>query len=683
MLDQHRGGMHKQFSQILTAIEKSRTLMPKPCAQTFAIITRSGTSTRNHPYLTPPRPMIVDPTEGTVERGIPEGYEPSHDPYAKGFQGSKGPSLQKEKLKKPFIATVRIVIEVHEGKLSLRIRSETVTFNFGKSMRSKYSHDDYLYYADHIAKLVLEQWVDTVDHKGNDQLPLVISSTLPPLEKVKLLEVLRSHKGAITWTIADIKGIDSSFYTHKILMEDDFKPTVQPQRRVNPNIQEVVKKDVVKILDVGLIYLIFESPWGAKNLASDHLSQLENPDLGKLTRVEIQDLFLEEQLMTISDKNNEPCNALTKSYEGVSLEKKRPKFFDNVIAARQEGIMGLPQPLKTQTEKSSVFLRKLLGTIENNGLTNLTKHCGPFEPRLRPPGITPFRIIYGKACHFPNELENKAYWAIKACNMDLTKDGANRFLQINELDELRLDAYESSISYKEIMKRWHNNRIKTPTQYEKGDKDGNEFILNKHCVKPYQKDALDFDGSEDVNLEDERGVTLKTYEELSDKEKLKADCDLKATNIVLQGLPPDFYCLVNHHKVAKEIWDKVNLHMQGTSLSKQERECQLYDEFDKFSQVKGETLYEYYLRFAQLINDMNIIQIIMQPVQVNTMFLNSLPPEWGKFVTNVKLARDLHNSNYDQLYFYLEQHEAHAKEALFMRERFPDPLALVANYHQP
>ncbi|GKB57698.1 hypothetical protein Tco_0913884, partial [Tanacetum coccineum] len=81
-------------------------------------------------------------------------------------------------------------------------------------------------------------------------------------------------------------------------------------------------------------------------------------------------------------------------------------------------------------------------------------------------------------------------------------------------------------------------------------------------------------------------VRLKTYKELSDKEKLQAHCDLKATNIVLQGLSPDVYALVNHHKIAKDIWDRVKLLMQGTSLSKQERECKLYDEFDKFSYVK-------------------------------------------------------------------------------------------------
>ncbi|GKC05073.1 hypothetical protein Tco_0996683 [Tanacetum coccineum] len=60
----------------------------------------------------------------------------------------------------------------------------------------------------------------------NNQLPVVISSALSTDEKTRLLEVLRNHKGAITWSIADIKGIDSSFCTHKILMEDEFKQSV-------------------------------------------------------------------------------------------------------------------------------------------------------------------------------------------------------------------------------------------------------------------------------------------------------------------------------------------------------------------------------------------------------------------------------------------------------------------------
>nr|GEU87587.1 hypothetical protein [Tanacetum cinerariifolium] len=270
-------------------------------------------------------------------------------------------------------------------------------------------------------------------------------------------------------------------------MEDEFKPSVQPQRRVNPNIKEVVKKEFIKLLDARLIYPISNSPWRCmtaifheliddsmevfmddfsifgnsfnhclknpekmlktcdeanlvlnwekchfmvkegivighkisrlgieidkakikaisklpylKNVkairsflghAVDHLSRLENPDLGKLTKAEIRDLFLEERLMAIPDKNNEPWYA----------------DYANYLASRN----------------------------------NL------------------WQIVH------------KAYWAIKNYNMDLTKAGANWFLQINELDEMRLDAYKSFISYKEKTKGWHDKRIKTPINYEKGDK---------------------------------------------------------------------------------------------------------------------------------------------------------------------------------------------------------------------
>nr|GEV89866.1 hypothetical protein [Tanacetum cinerariifolium] len=71
----------------------------------------------------------------------------------------------------------------------------------------------------------------------------------------------------------------------------------------------------------------------------------------------------------------------------------------------------------------------------------------------------------------------------------------------------------------------------------------------------------------------------------------------------------------------------------------------------------------------------------MRPTQVNTNFLNNLPPEWSKFVTDVKLARDLHTTNYDHLYSYLEQHEARANETRLTRERYQDSLAFVANYN--
>ncbi|GJS98044.1 reverse transcriptase domain-containing protein [Tanacetum coccineum] len=95
----------------------------------------------------------------------------------------------------------------------------------------------------------------------NDKLPVIIAKGLKDDEKEALLKVLKSHKRAIAWKITDIKGIDPRFCTHKILMEDDYKPTVQSQRRVNPKIHEVIKKEVLKLLDAEMIYLISHSPW--------------------------------------------------------------------------------------------------------------------------------------------------------------------------------------------------------------------------------------------------------------------------------------------------------------------------------------------------------------------------------------------------------------------------------------
>ncbi|GJV34798.1 reverse transcriptase domain-containing protein [Tanacetum coccineum] len=97
--------------------------------------------------------------------------------------------------------------------------------------------------------------------EGTDKLPIIIAKDLKDEDKTALLKVLRSHKRAIAWKMSDIKGIDPKFCTHKILMEDNVKPTVQHQRRVNPKIHEVIKKEVIKLLEAGLIYPISDSPW--------------------------------------------------------------------------------------------------------------------------------------------------------------------------------------------------------------------------------------------------------------------------------------------------------------------------------------------------------------------------------------------------------------------------------------
>nr|GEY31114.1 hypothetical protein [Tanacetum cinerariifolium] len=149
-----------------------------------------------------------------------------------------------------------------------------------------------------------------------------------------------------------------------------------------------------------------------------------------------------------------------------------------------------------------------------------------------------------------------------------------------------------------------------------------EFVENGRLLRP--------------SIEENRVTRPKKYSELSATEAIQADCD--------------------------------------------ERECKLYDEFDKFAYNKGESLREFYLIFLLLLNDMNIYNMKLEQFQVNTKFLNSLPPEWSKVVTDVKLVRDLHTTNVDQLHAYLGQHEFHTNEVHLMHERNLGPLALVVTH---
>ncbi|GJY13389.1 reverse transcriptase domain-containing protein [Tanacetum coccineum] len=201
-------------------------------------------------------------------------------------------------LRRPFLRTALALIDVYAEELTLRVSDEAITFKVGNT--SRYSYNDAEFDSEGDIRLIEEmlntdpyspllskdlkceelksvkssldeppelELKDLPSHleyaflEGTNKLPVIIAKNLKDEEKERLIKVLKSHKQAIAWKLSDIKGIDPQFCTHKILMEDDFKPAVQHQRRVNPKIHEVIKKEVVKLLDAGLIYPISDSPW--------------------------------------------------------------------------------------------------------------------------------------------------------------------------------------------------------------------------------------------------------------------------------------------------------------------------------------------------------------------------------------------------------------------------------------
>nr|GEY08762.1 hypothetical protein [Tanacetum cinerariifolium] len=406
----------------------------------------------------------------------------------------------------------------------------------------------------------------------NNKWPVIILKDLRVNEKSALLEVLKSRKKVIVWKLTDIKGIDPEFCSHKILLKDDYTPKVQSQRRVNPKIHDVIKKEVKKLLDAGLIYPISDSPWILERLAGNEYYffldgfsgyfqiPIDPKDQEKTTftcpygtfaykcmpfglcnapgtfqrcMMAIFHDMVEQTMEVFMDDFSEKSHFMVKegivlghkiSKKGIEVDKAKIEPFElmcDAIDFAVGAVLGqridkhfrpIHYASKTMTQAESNYtttekemlavvyaFEKFRSYLIMNKSIVYTDHSA--LKYLFSKKDAKARLVYEKSCHLPLELEYKAFWALKHANFDLKTAGDHRKLQLNELNELRDQAYENSLIYKEKTKKLHDAKIKnqksnlqrpfTVTEvYPYGTAklahdDGSNFKVNYHRLKHY------------------------------------------------------------------------------------------------------------------------------------------------------------------------------------------------------
>nr|GFA23375.1 reverse transcriptase domain-containing protein [Tanacetum cinerariifolium] len=342
--------------------------------------------------------------------------------------------------------------------------------------------------------------------EGDKKLAVIIAKELGDEEKSALIKVLRSHKRAIAWKLSDIHGIKP---------EEDYKPTVQHQRRANPKIHDVIKKEVEKLLDAGLICSISDSLWvslekttftcpygtfayrcmpfGLCNAPGTFQRFCEIFDVWGidfmgpfpssrgneyiLVAVDYLSKWVEAKALPTNDARV-VCKFLKSLFARFgsprAIISDRGTHFCNDQFVKVMLKYGVTHRLSTayhpqtsgQVEVSNRGLKRILKrTIGENRASWSNKlddalwaFCTAYKTPIE---CTPYKLVYGKACHLQIELEHKAYWALKQANFDLTVAGDHRKVQLNELNELRDHAYENSLIYKEKQRESMTPRSKT------------------------------------------------------------------------------------------------------------------------------------------------------------------------------------------------------------------------------
>nr|GEV79319.1 reverse transcriptase domain-containing protein [Tanacetum cinerariifolium] len=364
-----------------------------------------------------------------------------------------------------------------------------------------------------------------------DEPPEVELKDLPPTPEYAFLE------GDNKLPVIIVKELGDD---EKSALIKDYKLAVQHQRRVNPKIYDVIKKEVEKLLDAGLIYPISDSPWvcpvhcvpkkGGFTIVENEENELIPTrlvtgwqvcnDYQKLNEATCKDHFplpfMDQMLKRLAgndyycfldgffryfqipiDPRDQQKTTFTCPY-GTFAYRRMPFGLCNAPGTFQMCMLAIFHDMVKKTME--VFMDNFLvfGNSFKNCLSRLDKMLQSCEDTnlclnwekshfmvkegivlshkiykngievdkaksrsyKTPTGCTPYKLVYGKACHLPIELEHKAYWALKQANFDVVVAGDHRNVQLNELNELHDHAYENSLIYKEKTKRIHDSKIK-------------------------------------------------------------------------------------------------------------------------------------------------------------------------------------------------------------------------------